>query len=162
LAVRSDTYLNGMRGLAKILAIAVAATVLTIGADTILPEQTGAVAQAEQAKKSAVRAKKRVRVRAGRTYFRPVGTFPGVVPPRQELVMPNPNFPPYNSGIVTRNVAPARDPIVPGVGPVPQLPPIARPETFSDRAVRCSHQAAAFNVPADQRGVYQNRCASGQ
>lgn len=151
-----------MRRLAKILAIAAAAAVLTLATDVVLPEQAGAVAQAAQAKQSTVRAKKRVRVRAVRTYFRPVTTFPGVIPPRQELVMPNPNFPPYNSGTVTPNIAPARDPIVPGVGPVPQLPPIARPETFSDRVVRCTHQAGAFNVPADQRAVYQHRCASGQ
>jgi hypothetical protein len=151
-----------MRRLARILALAVAASVLTMTADMIVPERTGTVAQAAQAKKSTVRAKKRVRVRAMRTYFGPASTFPGVVAPRQELVMPNPNFPPYNSGTVAPNVAPARDPIVPGIGPVPQLPPLARPETFSDRAVRCSHQAAAFNVPADQRGVYQNRCASGR
>jgi hypothetical protein len=150
-----------MRRLAKILAIAAVAAALTLATDVVLPEQAGAVAQAAQAKQSTVR-KKRLRPRAVRTYFRPVTTFPGVIPPRQELVMPNPNFPPYNSGTVTPNVAPARDPIVPGVGPVPQLPPIARPETFSDRVVRCTHQAGAFNVPADQRAVYQHRCASGQ
>jgi hypothetical protein len=151
-----------MRRLAKILALAAAAVVLTMAADMAVPEQTGAVAQAAPAKKSTVRAKKRVRLRGARTYFQPVGTFPGVIPPRQEFVMPNPNFPPYNSGSVSPNVAPTRDPIVPGVGMVPQLPPRARPETFSDRAVRCAHQAAAYNVPADQRGVYQNRCASGR
>ncbi len=150
-----------MRRLAWILALVAAAAILMLTAEVVVPEQTGAMAQAAQAKNSA-RAKKRGHVRGVRTYLRPAGTFPGVVTPRQELVMPNPNFPRYNPGTVTPNVAPARDPIVPGVGPVPQLPPIARPETFSDRAVRCSHQAAAFNVPADQRGVYQNRCASGR
>jgi hypothetical protein len=150
-----------MRSIGKI-AILAGAIVLLAPPEAVLPEHTGAVAQAAQAKKSTVRSKKRVRPRAVRTYLRPVTTFPGVVPPRQEFVMPNPNFRPYDSGTVRPNVAPARDPIVPGVGPVPQLPPIARPESFGDRAARCAHQAAAFNVPADQRGVYQNRCASGQ
>jgi hypothetical protein len=151
-----------MRRLAWILTLAVPAAILMLTADMVVPEQTGAAAQAAQAKKSTVRTKKSVRVRAVQPYLQPAGTFPGVVAPRQEFVMPNPNFPPYNSGTVTPNVAPARDPIVPGVGPVPQLPSIVRQETFSDRAARCAHQAGAFNVPADQRGVYQNRCASGQ
>ena len=84
------------------------------------------------------------------------------MPPRQGLVMPNPNFAPYNSGTVTPGMAPARDPIVPGVGPVPQLPPRVRPEIFGDRAARCFHQATAFNVPADQRAVYQHHCSTGQ
>jgi hypothetical protein len=151
-----------MRRYAKLLALVAATAVLGLTADMVVPEQTAAVAQAAQAKKSTVRGQKRLRARAVRTYIRPVTTFQGVMPPRQEFVMPNPNFPPYNSGTVRSNVAPARDPIVPGVGPVPQLPSIVRQETFSDRAARCAHQAGAFNVPADQRGVYQNRCASGQ
>jgi hypothetical protein len=150
-----------MRSIGKIALLA-GAVVLLSAPEATLPAQTGAVAHAAQAKKSTVRAKKRVRPRAVGPQLRPVTTFPGVVPPRQEFVMPNPNFRPYNSGTVTPNIAPARDPIVPGVGPVPQLPPIARPETFSDRAVRCTHQAGAFNVPAEQRGTYVNRCASGQ
>jgi len=151
-----------MRRLAWILTLAAAAAILMLTADVVVPEQTGAAAQAAQAKKSTVRTKKRVRVHGMRTYLQPAGTFPGVVAPRQEFVMPNPNFPPYNSGAVSPNVAPARDPIVPGVGPVPQLPSVVRQESFSDRAARCAHQAGAFNVPPDQRGVYQNRCASGQ
>jgi hypothetical protein len=151
-----------MRRFAWILILASAAAVLMLTVDMVLPEQTGAAAQAAQAKKSTVRTKKRVRVRGVRTYLQPAGTFPGVVTPRQEFVMPNPNFPPYNSGTVMPNVAPARDPIVPGVRPVPQLPSIVRQESFGDRAARCAHQAGAFNVPPDQRGLYQNRCASGQ
>jgi hypothetical protein len=161
-SARPDAYLEAMRTLAKLFVLIGAAAVLALTADMVAPEQTGAVAQAAQAKKSTVRANKRLRPRAVRTHIRPVTTFPGVVPPRQEFVMPNPNFRPYNSGTVAPNVAPARDPIVPGVGVVPQLPSIVRQETFGDRAARCAHQAGAFNVPADQRGVYQNRCASGQ
>jgi hypothetical protein len=141
------------------IAILAGAMVITSVPHPILSGQMSPVAQAAQSKKSTVRAKKRLR--PVRPYFRPVSTFPGVIPPRQEMVMPNPNFPPAHSGTVRPSIAPARDPIVPGVGPVPQLPSV-RPETYSDRVVRCTHQATAFNVPGEQRAVYLHRCSTGR
>ena len=150
-----------MRGLAKIAILTSAAFVAAAAADIVVPQPMSSVAQAAQARKSTIRAKKRLRLRAVRPYFRPVSTFSGVIPPRQEFVMPNPNFPPYNSATVAPNRPPARDPIVPGVGPVPQLPSV-RGETYGVRVVRCTHQAAAFNVPVEQRAVYQHRCSVGQ
>jgi hypothetical protein len=142
--------------------VALLAGAMVIGSApaAVVPEPISSVAQAAQAKKSTLRAKKRLPARTARPVLRPVSSIPGVIPPRQEFVMPNPNFPPYNSGTVAPMLPPARDPIVPGVGPVPQLPSI-RPETYGDRVVRCTHQATAFNVPADQRAIYQHRCSIG-
>ena len=53
--------------------------------------------------------------------------------------------------------------VVPGLGSIPNLPPLrglGATESFNDRAARCAHQAGVFGVPAGQTGVYIRSCAN--
>jgi hypothetical protein len=87
-------------------------------------------------------------------------SFPGVIPPNPGLRMPNPNRPAYNSGTVAPLAVPRQDPITPGLGYVPQVPPVGRgPETYQDRVSRCTHQSGLGGLSGAQSGTYIHNCS---
>lgn len=109
----------------------------------------------------AVEAKSKPKVKRYRTRT-PLraSTFPGVVAPNPGLNFPNPNRPAYNSGTVAPVAVPRQDPIVPGGGYVPQVPPVGRgPETYQDRVTRCTHQSGLGGLSGGQSGVYIQNCS---
>jgi hypothetical protein len=84
---------------------------------------------------------------------------PGVVLPtplpRTQLI------PPEGSGIVTSRPLPQEQgptvvPSAPSLGAIPNLP--HGPETFQDRASRCSFQQGLYGVPATASNQYMGAC----
>jgi hypothetical protein len=84
---------------------------------------------------------------------------PGVVLPaplpRTQLI------PPEGSGIVTTRPLPQEQgptvvPSAPSLGAIPNLP--HGPETFQDRASRCSFQQGLYGVPATASSQYMGAC----
>jgi hypothetical protein len=61
-------------------------------------------------------------------------------PPPPPVIVPN--------GPVVQSLPPVNQGVVPGGGR----------ETFSDRAVRCTHQGALYGVPGAQQGSYMSSC----
>lgn len=86
-------------------------------------------------------------------------SFPGVIPANPGLNLPNPNRPAYNSGTVPPLAVPRQDPILPGIGYVPQVPARSSPETYQDRVVRCTHQSGLGGLSGSQRNVYVHNCS---
>jgi hypothetical protein len=112
----------------------------------------------ETRSKSAKPSRARAKLLAGKKRKVVRGSSGSVLPtplPRTKLIPP-----------VTARIRPVRplpqDPsptIVPGLPPIPNLPPATRGrETFQDRASRCAHQAGVYGVPNEQRSVYMGAC----
>ncbi len=75
--------------------------------------------------------------------------------PRTQLI------PPEGSGIVTSRPLPQEQgptvvPSAPSLGAIPNLP--HGPETFQDRASRCSFQQGLYGVPATASSQYMGAC----
>lgn len=81
---------------------------------------------------------------------------PGVVLPtplpRTQLI------PPEGGGTLTVPPAPQQPgvTVLPGVNPIPNLP--RGPETFQDRASRCTFQQGLYNVPGNLSTQYMGAC----
>ena len=50
--------------------------------------------------------------------------------------------------------------LVPNLAATPQGAAPAGRESFSDRTIRCTHQAGVFSVPAEQRNAYVGACVN--
>jgi hypothetical protein len=94
-------------------------------------------------------------------------------PIRTSSTPPGSNQPglyPFNPVVAVPNTAPlptvTQAPPVPGYPGVPSMAILPRGdtggaglETYSDKVVRCTHQAAAGGLPGDQQGMYVTTCA---
>jgi hypothetical protein len=79
---------------------------------------------------------------------RPRAARPHPVPPPRVRLDPPPPPVIVPNGPVVQSLPPVNQGVVPGGGR----------ETFSDRAVRCTHQGALYGVPGAQQGSYMGSC----
>jgi hypothetical protein len=99
-------------------------------------------------------------IMAPEPWLAPKYQSPPGLPQRPRAARPRPHRSP------TVTVAPTPPPVIVPNGPVVQsLPPVNHGivpgggrETFSDRAVRCTHQGALYGVPGSQQGSYMSSC----
>jgi len=91
-----------------------------------------------------------------RTARRGSGSVPNLTLPKTQAIPPVAVSPPPSP--LAQSQGPT---IVPGVGAVPNLPPVVRGrETFQDRAARCHHQMGVYGVPNSQSTAYMGACAN--